>query len=117
LRLPVIDCAPSIAPCNRVTGAVEVRVLWITEAGEGLVTAPESMEGWEGVDSWSAEGAADERWDSFRTHFNLQNPDGSAATLRKKTIYFTPDCTPHIPDGASGGANYGILANIPRLVK
>jgi Flp pilus assembly protein TadG len=121
LRLPVIDCVEPFKPCRKVVGAVDVRVLWITEQGDGQVTAPSSMTGWgEGADavsSWSATGTKEERWNSFRDHFGLKNLDGTPAPLLKKTLYFLPDCTPHIPDGSTGGENFGISAKIPVLVK
>jgi hypothetical protein len=34
-----------------------------------------------------------------------------------KATYFIPNCTPHIPDGTTGGKNFGVLARIPVLVK
>jgi hypothetical protein len=56
-------------------------------------------------------------WDSFVSHFNLQNQDGSAAQCAKKSLYFKPDCTPHEPTGRSGGENFGVLSQIPVLVE
>ena len=60
------------------------------------------------------------RWASFVQYFNLLNDngtlDGVPALYAKKSIYFLPDCTPHIPAGTSGGENFGILARIPVLV-
>jgi Flp pilus assembly protein TadG len=128
LMLPVIDCTEggeniSITTCNRVVGAVLVRVLWITEAGVGQVQAPYRMEGWGEdsgfVDSWeAAENATQEqRWTDFVAHFNLRNLNGQPAPLDNKTIYFAPDCNPHVPTGNTGGENFGILAEIPVLVK
>jgi hypothetical protein len=120
LKLPVIECSPSIAPCNELRGAVLVRVLWVTEGGEGLVTAPEQMAGWgdgvDGVSSWSATGSAEERWASFVDHFDLQDSNGDPAILKKKTIYFRKDCTRHDPSGDTGGENFGIRAVLPVLV-
>lgn len=62
------------------------------------------------------------RWDSFATHFNLRTGNGALATVanegwKQMTLYFKPDCTPHEPQGDSGGRNFGILAKIPRLVQ
>jgi Flp pilus assembly protein TadG len=60
------------------------------------------------------------RWASFVRHFNLLNddgtPDGTPAPYAMKSIYFLPDCTPHLPTGTSGGENFGKLARIPVLV-
>ena len=60
------------------------------------------------------------RWASFVQYFNLLNndgtPEGTPAPYVKKSIYFLPDCTPHIPTGTSGGENFGGLAKIPVLV-
>ncbi len=36
---------------------------------------------------------------------------------QKKNIFFLPDCTVHEPVGTTGGENFGILAEIPVLVK
>lgn len=118
LRLPVVDCASSIAPCNVIVGAVEVRVLWVSEGGTGQITVPTAMEGWGGASGWSNTSADPAvRWDSFRSHFNLQDSYGNPAPLQHKTIYFAPDCTAHDPGGQSGGYNFGILATIPKLVE
>ena len=60
------------------------------------------------------------RWASFVQHFNLLNDDGTLdgtpSPYVKKSIYFLPDCKPHIPKGTSGGENFGNLARIPVLV-
>jgi Flp pilus assembly protein TadG len=62
------------------------------------------------------------RWDSFATFFNLRTGSGALATVANggwvnQALYFRPDCTPHEPQGDSGGKNFGILAKIPRLVQ
>jgi hypothetical protein len=38
-------------------------------------------------------------------------------TYQEKTIYFLPDCNPHVPAGVTGGDNFGIRAQIPVLVE
>jgi len=70
------------------------------------------------MDKWSSpdpDGKA--RWTSFAKNFGLKNLDNTPAPYEKKSIYFLPDCNPHIPTGRSGGKNFGVLAKIPVLVK
>jgi Flp pilus assembly protein TadG len=123
LTLPVIICEPNIAPCNIVDGSVDVRVVWVSEKGTGQLTAPETMAGWgemgteHYVASWSGSGTTEERWASFVDHFKLINMDGSSVPLWKKSIYFVPDCTHNKNIGDTGGANYGKLAERPKLVE
>jgi hypothetical protein len=127
LTLPVIECpGNNVSTCQRVVGAVTVRVLWITGPGEdpGYNDAPTQMGDWpSGADlaaitDFATNGVA--RWNSFVSNFNLQNlAEGGGtgpAPYNKKSIYFLPDCTPHEPAGTSGGENFGILAKIPVLV-
>ena len=57
------------------------------------------------------------RWYSFVTHFNLQNLDGSPAPYQNMAIYFKPICEYFEPMGTSQGENFGVLAEIPVLVK
>jgi hypothetical protein len=116
LTLPVVDCGDqnNVGTCQELVGAVEVNVVWITGAGEdpGYNDAPTQM------DSWSNDDPDGEvRWNSFVSHFYLENSDGSPAPYAKKSIYFLPDCNPHDPMGTSGGENFGILAQIPVLVQ
>ena len=119
LTLPVIDCEGGIQTCNKVVGAVNLNIVWITGVGEdpGYNDAPTQM-----GDDWSFPADADntngeDRWNSFVDHFELQDVDGTPAPYAKKSIYFLPDCTPHDPVGVSGGDNFGIKAKIPVLVK
>lgn len=67
------------------------------------------------------------RWNSFVDGFALQNAGGippkvgpSPPQLKPSqlatTIFFLPDCAPHVPQGGTGGENYGILARYPVLV-
>jgi hypothetical protein len=115
LTLPVVSCpGNNVGTCEEVQGAVNVNIIWITQAGEdeSYTNAPTQMDDWS---SSSENGAV--RWASFVDHFSLQNVDGSPAPYAKKSIYFKPDCTPHLPAGTSGGANFGILAEIPVLVE
>ncbi|MBC2695136.1 MAG: hypothetical protein HF982_07660 [Desulfobacteraceae bacterium] len=100
---------------------------WSISTHEGVLLT--DLEGGYVVDDTYAEGtfvgdvfATDGkvRWASFVQYFNLLNddgtPDGTPAPYVKKSIYFLPDCTPHLPTGTSGGENFGKLAKIPVLV-
>jgi hypothetical protein len=115
LTLPVIECeGNNVGPCQKVTGAVTVNIVWITGEGEdpSYSEAPWQMGDWS---STNPDGSA--RWTSFGQHFNLQNVDGSPAPYQKKAIYFLPDCDPHELTGRTGGEDFGMLAKIPKLVK
>jgi hypothetical protein len=117
LTLPVISCpSNNVGTCEGVQGAVNVNIVWITGPGEDpdYINAPTDMGGWSYP--YTIENGP-ERWASFVEFFALQNVDGSPAPYAKKSIYFKPDCEPHIPAGTSGGANFGILAEIPVLVE
>ena len=114
LTLSVIDCpGNNVSTCEEVRGAVNLNVVWITESGEepGYNNDPTQMGNWS-----SSDPDGSERWKSFVTNFDLQNVDGSPAPYTKKSIYFLPDCTPHVRVGVTGGENFGILAKIPVLV-
>jgi hypothetical protein len=122
VTLPVITCpSNNIGTCEEVRGAVNLNIIWITEAGEdpSYSNAPSQMAGVGEFGSWSSSDPDGQtRWNSFVLHFNLQNvPDGAPAPYVKKSIYFLPDCTPHEPAGGSGGDNFGVLARIPVLVE
>jgi hypothetical protein len=121
MTLPVVDCpSNNMGVCAELRGAVNVNVLWITEAGEDphYDNAPTQMNNVPGYSSWaSTDPNGSVRWNSFAQNFNLQNVDGSLAPYAKKSIYFLPDCTPHEPGGRSGGHNFGVLAEIPVLVQ
>lgn len=121
MTLPVIQCCDDSdppncnnpGPCNIVRGAVVVNIVWIQRQNDPHYNdVPRRMEGWDG--SGISDGRA--RWNSFASYFRLQNADGSTATYMSPTIYFLPDCNPHVPTGTSGGQNFGILARIPVLV-
>ena len=115
LTLPVVTCpGNNVGTCENVRGVVNINIVWITGAGEdpSYSNAPTKMDGWENPDP---DGLV--RWNDFASHFKLQNVDESQAPYAKKSIYFLPDCTPHMPAGVSGGENFGILAKIPVLVE
>ena len=115
LTLPVVDCGDqnNVGTCQELVGAVELNIVWITEAGEdpNYNDAPTQMDSWSNNDP-----DGEVRWNDFVSHFQLKNADGSPAPYAKKSIYFLPDCNPHVPAGVSGGENFGILAKIPVLV-
>jgi len=56
-------------------------------------------------------------WNDFAERFQLRWDATSLAHYDSKSIYFLPNCAPHIPRGITGGENFGILAKIPVLVK
>jgi hypothetical protein len=133
--LPVVDCSEGGPTCRPLVGAVEINIIWIIREGPQYndplhpkndeiipwqMSAPEGSE----LSDWSSSNPnAEERWNDFAGHFNLQTTEGliSWEWLKAhnviKTIFFLPDCTPHEPEGLSGGENFGILAKIPVLVK
>jgi Flp pilus assembly protein TadG len=116
MTLPVIDClGNNVGPCSTVKGAVEVNVVWITRTDKNqMKEVPTKMGNW----TCLAGSTPQQCWDSFVGHFQLRDVlNGTNATYEDKTIYFLPDCTPHVPAGITGGQNFGILAKIPVLVK
>ncbi len=123
MTLPVVNCpGNNMGTCEEVRGAVNLNVIWITDAGEDptFSNVPTQMDGLpaQGVSAWSNNDPSGQiRWNDFVQHFQLKNVDGSPAPYSKKSIYFLPDCTPHDPKGVSNGENFGILAEIPLLVK
>jgi len=115
LTLLVIDCpGNNVGPCERVAGSVTVNVVWITGEGDDphYNGAPTQMGKWSNQDP---DGKV--RWNSFATYFSLKNLDNNPAPYGKKSMYFLPDCSPHVPTGRTGGQDFGILAKIPVLVK
>ena len=115
LTLLVVTCpGNNVSTCEEVVGAVDIKIVWITGAGEDphYKNAPRQMLDWSSDDP---DGQV--RWESFVQYFHLQNLDGTPAPYEKKSIYFLPDCKPHEPTGRTGGKNFGILAKIPVLVK
>ena len=115
LKLLVIDCpGNNVGPCETVVGAVTVSIVWITGEGQDpkYDEAPVQMDKWSSSDP---DGKV--RWASFVQTFSLKNLDNTPAPYEKKSIYFLPDCNPHIPTGRTGGEDFGILAKIPVLVK
>jgi Flp pilus assembly protein TadG len=127
ITLPVIDCpGNAVSNCSRVVGAVEVNVVWITRNDKtNFNEVPRVFQRANGTMWYCSVPSAvrnlsraqgQQCWDEFRTAFNLQD-SGASASYEDKTLYFLPDCTPHVPAGTTGGENYGILAKIPVLVQ
>ena len=135
LTLPVIDCpGNNPGPCSDLVGAVTLNIIWIKQSGTDpqWTDIPLQMENWV-CTVWADMGqpqdinALDSSqrqacWQEFATEFNLQTADGTSVgdltpSDLQKTIFFLPDCTPHDPIGNSGGENFGILAEIPKLVE
>jgi Flp pilus assembly protein TadG len=129
LTLPVVDCSEGGPTCRPLVGAVELNIIWIIREGpqynDPLHPKNDDIIPWK-MGGWSSTNPnAEERWNDFAAeeNFNLQTTEGPItwewlkAHNVIKTIFFLPDCTPHIPEGVSGGENFGILAKIPVLVK
>jgi Flp pilus assembly protein TadG len=127
LTLPVVECpGNNVSPCSRVVGAVTLNIVWITRNDKNQMNeVPRKMADWPGADDGvtiDANGKCSASsvacWNSFVSHFNLQDIlNNSPVIYEDKTIYFLPDCSPHVPAGITGGANFGILAKIPVLVR
>ena len=116
MTLPVIDCpGNNVSNCATVVGAVNLDIVWVSDKGDFAKDDFPPLQ----MGAWTCSTPADRAacWNSFVTHFNLKNVEGATATYAKKSIYFLPNCTPHIPAGNTGGENFGILARIPVLVK
>ncbi len=115
LTLLVIDCPDNnVGPCQKAVGAVVVNIVWISGEGQDpqYNDAPWQMGSWSNN---NPDGKV--RWGSFAQYFKLKNLDGNPAPYDMKSIYFLPDCQPHLPTGTTGGENFGILAKRPVLVK
>jgi hypothetical protein len=113
-----------------VVGAVTLNVIWITRNDKNqMAEVPRWMGDWPGAAPTGSvpltqdvpprcNGSGLECWNSFVDYFNLEDIlNNSPAIYEDKTIYFLPDCSPHVPTGRSGGQNFGILARIPVLVR
>ncbi len=126
MKLPVIQCSDSNpGPCNQLIGAIAMEVLWVVEqvnANRINDEAPRQMGEWA---SDNPDGK--QRWDSFVTHFQIKSgPDDGLALwqdppgdngFRQKTIYMKPSCEAQDPVGGTGGANFGLRAAVPALVR
>jgi hypothetical protein len=135
MTLPVVDCEDDPTTCARLVGAVTVTVVHMTQ-DPNYRDLPGDIEPRADGDpdmSWSRT-AADEVcasqenpdqcvWEEFARHYGLVqarlNPETGtySAEYNAKSIYFLPHCDPHVPIGVTGGENFGILAEIPVLVR
>ena len=124
VKLPVIQCCQEQSedltkcnnpgPCNPLKGAVVVEIVWMQDKNDSKYEeVPFQLVDWSSTEPDGAK-----RWNELANHFQLKGRDGvSTATYVQKTMYFKPNCDPHIPMGGTGGKNFGILAKIPVLVK
>lgn len=143
LTLPVIDCpSNNPGPCDRVTGAVSVDVVWVKQSGADphwndipvkMNIPNDPTNNWVCSECPSGcnteaeiDGMTDVQrqtcWQEFATTYNLRTADGTSAGALtasdiQKTIFILPSCDAHEPNGTTGGENYGVLAEIPVLVK
>lgn len=144
ITLPVIECPDtSVSNCPKLVGAVNVNVLWIVHGNDPHYNdVPREMriadddgalipDGPWAVNPWTCAETETETetdrfncWKNFVNNFHLANVNGPPQTdadyeemYQKKNIFFLPDCEVHEPAGGSGGANFGILAKIPKLVE
>jgi hypothetical protein len=140
LTLPVVDCSDDPNTCALLVGAVEIAIVHATQhpnhqdlpvpktKAYDWVDADEiarSLGPWEGPPSDCSSKLDPDKcaWQDFvdtyqlkGTKINLERGDYSAE-YHAKSVYFLPHCEPHIPNGVTGGENYGILARIPVLVE
>lgn len=134
LKLPVILCpGNNVQSCDEkwpVDGAVKVDVVWINREHKNKYDCvpkkmfnpnPSTLHP-EGEHMWECSTPSDNKacWDEFVADFNLQIVVGKItkpAPFENKTIYFLPTCEKIDIGGITGGHNYGILAEIPVLVK
>jgi Flp pilus assembly protein TadG len=116
MRLPVIDCPGSnVGPCSKLTGVVEIEVLWMTGPGDKnkYNEVPRRMDNW----SCGSAMTGEQCWQSFVDNFNLKRNDGVPLTYEDKTMYFKPVCQAHEVAGRTGGGSFGVRAKFPVLVK
>jgi len=139
--------SPAISTCADAVGAVTVDVVWIKDsnADPDWTDIPVQMEDWEckewvehdpprpvNIKTELTETERKKCWKGFAEHFNLKTWDGKSigdlrdltgnqndfgASDMQKTIVFLPSCEPHEPTGITGGENFGVLSEIPVLVR
>ncbi len=135
LTLPVVDCEDDPTTCAKLVGAVTVTVVHMTQ-DPNYKDLPGTIEPKFDGDpdmTWNRT-AADEAcvgkenpdkcvWEEFVKYYGLVqaklNPETGTynAEYHAKSIYFLPHCEPHVPIGVTGGENFGMLAEIPVLVR
>jgi hypothetical protein len=127
MALPVIDCESDPTTCAPLVGAVVVYVAWITQQPnlmdlpthkDAFTEAGQNYAAWDAPTATCAAAADPDQcvWDDFVGHYGLVGADDAPAAYQAKTIYLLKSCEDHIPEGVSGGENFGILAKIPVLV-
>ncbi|MDO3378431.1 TadG family pilus assembly protein [Geoalkalibacter halelectricus] len=115
LTLSVIECpGNNVSTCQKVVGVVTVEIVWINAQNDPQYNRVPTQMG-----DWSSDASSGQaRWASFVEHFNLKNVDGSPAPYANKSIYFKPSCEYQEPPlSHTGGKNFGLLAQIPVLVR
>ena len=127
LTLPLIDCSDDPTTCAPLVGAVTVVVIHVTQQPNYKdLPLDKDMSAFADYDNWSKTDAinacspnpTDECiWNNFVTHFNLVDQYGDPAAYHSKSLYFLQNCEPHEAMGVTGGPNFGILAEIPVLVR
>lgn len=136
VRIPVIDCDNS--PCNRVVGVIEADILWMTphnaERVDGAnADVPRKMyyeDASEEIDWWCGKKDDVDKdddvainsiskadcWAEFVEVFQITS-DAGGDLWEKEAVYLAPHCDKVEPVGRSGASNFGILAEIPILVR
>ncbi len=139
MTLVVIKCpGNNVGNCSEVVGGVNVNMVWMIRQARrnNFDWVPLEMTGSGSFPDWSCPASitqglapahmSDQQfldcWSDFVTHFELRNhQDVSIGAFSlsdlNKTMFFLPDCDPHVPTGGTGGKNFGVLAKIPVLVK
>jgi len=104
---------------------VELNIVWITRNDKNQFKEvprkmfnPNTGSLWTCSTSATTKEAGQTCWSEFVQAFGLRDVlNQSPAFYEDKTIYFIPDCKPHVPAGLTGGQNFGILARVPVLVQ
>ena len=128
LTLPVIDCVDDPTVCAPLVGAVQVTVIHVTQQPnykdlppKKVADADNIITAWDkdqAVIDCAPEANPDECvWKNFAQNYNLVDQYGNEAAYHAKSIYFLKHCGEHPGTGITGGPNFGILAEIPVLVR
>lgn len=117
VSLPVVECAGNNfgTTCEKLIGAVNVNILWITDSGVGQYKKdlPQTMGDWAAPANTTD---PDTIFNDFSQYFNLRDIDGTLASIDQASIYFQTSSVMYDPIGTTGGTNFGVLARIPVLV-
>ena len=119
INLLVVECpGNNLENCPLVKGLVNIDIIWINVSTDPQFNdVPTQMADWSCTPAEDTADAREACWNDFADHFDLQNVDGSNAPYQQKAIYFLPNCDVHTPTGVTGGENFGILAEFPKLVE